>query len=128
MKSERRNPSGLKNSRSMRYMYVPEQEPCAMGVPDIKVLIVSDTTRSINWGGRAASLALQQCLASRFEKVRLIPGEYSTTPIVIDTVLSSSLASPLLARRNRNAILRTYHRFEKAFGMKEDFIGLNPAE
>ena len=107
---------------------MPEQSREQLSVPDIKVLVVSDTTRNINWGGRAASLALQQCLASRFEKVRSIPGDYSTTPIVIDTVFSSSLASPLLARRNRNAILRAYYRFEKAFGMKDDFIELDPAK
>jgi hypothetical protein len=99
-----------------------------MSVSDIKVLLVSDTTRTINWGGRAASLALQQCLANRFDKVRSIRGEYSTTPIIIDTVLSASLASPLLVRRRRNAILRAYYRFEKAFGMKEDFIELDPAK
>jgi polysaccharide pyruvyl transferase WcaK-like protein len=97
-----------------------------MNVAGIKVLIVSNTTGYINWGGRAASLALQQWLARRFENIHTLPGVYARTPVLIDTILPASLASPLLARRDRNVFLKTYCRLEKALGMKMDYIELDP--
>ena len=99
-----------------------------MSVQGTKVLLVSDTTHGVNWGGRAASLALQKHLVSRFDNVEVLPGDYSTRPCAIDTVFPASLASPLLARRHKNTTLNAYYRFEKAFGMKADFIGLDPVK
>jgi len=93
-----------------------------------KLLIVSDTTRGINWGGRAASLAFQQCLARRFENIRTLPGDYAATPMVVDTFLPRSLAWPLLRRRHRNAVLGAYFKFEEALGMKPDYIELDPVK
>ncbi len=95
-------------------------------MPTREILFVSDTTGYINWGGRGASLALQQWLGRRFENIRTLSGEYARTPVVIDTVLPYPLASRLLARRRKNVLLKAYCWFERAAGMKEDYIELDP--
>src|SRR5271165_4982427 len=94
--------------------------------PETKILFLCDTTTNINWGARGASLALQQLLARHFENIRALPSELAEAPVFIDTVLPPSLASPLLARRHRSALLGAYHRFEKTLGMKSDYIELDP--
>jgi hypothetical protein len=93
-----------------------------------KVLLVSDTTSRLNWGGRAASLALQQHLSAAFGPITCLPGEVSDSQLFINTVLRSPLSSKLLARRNRNALLRAYYSVEQLFGMKADYIEVDPAQ
>src|SRR3954471_10703355 len=91
-----------------------------------KILLVSDTTRRPNWGARAASLALQQNLTDKLGPISLLPGEISDTPVMIDTVLPASIASPLLTRRYRNSAFQMYYSLEQFLGMKTDYIEADP--
>lgn len=92
------------------------------------VLLVSDTTRRLNWGARAASLALQRHLAESFVDLRVLDGSFSDRPACIDTLLPASLAVPLLARRYKRTLFRTYYALEQTFGMKPDYIELDPVQ
>lgn len=93
-----------------------------------KILLVSDTTRRLNWGARAANLALQQHLTSRLGPMELLPAELSDSPAMIRTVLPVSIASPLLTRRNKNRALSIYYSFEQLLGMKADYIEADPCK
>ena len=97
-----------------------------MRIPKSQILFASDTTDRINWGARSASLALLQLLTHHYESVDALAGECATTAVSINCVLPTSVASPLLARRHRNVFLGAYYRFETAFGMKPDYIELDP--
>jgi len=93
-----------------------------------RILLVSDTTRRLNWGARAASLALQQHLTARLGPITLLPAEISDNPITIDTLLPASIASPLLTRRNKNSAFQMYYSLERMLGMKADYIEPDPAK
>jgi polysaccharide pyruvyl transferase WcaK-like protein len=97
-----------------------------MSVQGTRILLVCDTTASLNWGGRAASLALQQLLACRFENILALPGELAGTPVFINSILPPSLASLLLACRHKSALIEAYYRVEKTLGMKSDYIECDP--
>ncbi|MGB6191198.1 MAG: polysaccharide pyruvyl transferase family protein [Terracidiphilus sp.] len=99
-----------------------------MNVLTKRVLLVSDTTSSVNWGGRSASPALQQHLAQQFKNIELLPCRFSRTPRAIQTVLPSSLANALFLRRLRYGLLKIYCHYEEIFGAKDDFIELDPSK
>lgn len=99
-----------------------------MNVRKERLLFVSDTTSSVNWGGRSASPALQQHLARQFQNIELLSATFSRIPRAIETILPASLANALFHRRLRYRLINTYCRCEEVFGAKEDFIELNPAK
>jgi hypothetical protein len=92
------------------------------------MLLACDTTDRLNWGARGASIALQQLLIRYFGELDTLPGVIATKTVCIESLFPASIASPLLARRGRGRFLEAYYRFEAAFGMKADYLELDPAE
>ena len=91
------------------------------------VLLVSDMTNRVNWGARGASLALREMLEGSFSRVGALSSRYADeVRVPIDTLLPESVALPLIRRRGRNPFLSAYYRFERAAGMKLDYIQESP--
>ncbi len=114
----------------------------------MRALVVGDNTSSPNWGGRAASLALYQTLAARFEVTGTITGSTFLLPPTgwplpgrdflhpnasfgfVHTLLPGRfnwLFLNLRANRHRRRLFDYYVRLEELYGAR-DFVAHDPAE
>jgi polysaccharide pyruvyl transferase WcaK-like protein len=102
--------------------------PRAQEQQGTRVLLACDTTSRVNWGGRSASLALQQLLAGFFGGIALLAGDLQLELGLIGSLLPTSIAARLLPRSSRSLLLGAYFQLEAALGMKTDYVEADPVK
>ena len=97
----------------------------------MKAVLVGDHRETINWGGRAQTLALYHLLSSKFQISATIPFHVIVSHEACDGyvggLLPNTVSHFLLRKRGRLRLIDLYLRLDALLGAR-DFVGEDPEE